>query len=330
MNTIQDIRKPVEEEFSRFNTLFEQTLHDDNPLLGKALDYILMRRGKQLRPILVLLAAKICRGVSEKTLQAAVAMELLHTASLVHDDVVDSSSTRRGQEALHVLIGNKAAVLVGDFMLSRVVGVVAGMKNTHILNIVSTLGTTLASGELLQLHADDSMWITEERYYDIISRKTAHLFSSCMEAGAESAGAGMRHTTALKQFGWHLGMCFQLKDDVLDYSDSEELGKPTMNDIRDGKVTLPLLTALKRAPKDEAESMRRLAEDLAAKAGHMDIYEAEQMLKSFVMRYEGVRYAYRQMQLHKEKALQCLSVFRDSAVKNSLTSLLDYAINRLY
>jgi len=330
MMTTEDIRKPVAEDFARFNVLFGQTLQSDDALLGKALEYVLKRRGKQLRPLLVLLSAKICRGVSEKTLQTAVAMELLHTASLVHDDVVDASPVRRGQEALQMRWGNKAAVLVGDFMMSKVVEVVAWLKNTRILHIVSALGTTLASGELLQLHTGDSMWIAEDRYYEVISRKTACLFAACMEAGAESAGAGMRHTTALRQFGWHLGMCFQMKDDILDFSDSEELGKPTMNDIRDGKVTLPLLIAVQRAPREEAEGIRRIAEELAEGTLRTEVYEAEQMLKSFVMRYEGVRYACRQMQIHKEKAEQCLTVFRDSSAKESLAGLLDYAINRLH
>ncbi len=322
--------RPVEEEFGQYKTLFEQILTSDDPLLGHALKYVLQRRGKQLRPLLVLLSAKICRGVSEKTIQSAAAMELLHTASLVHDDVVDMSPVRRGQPALHTRLGNKAAVLVGDFMMSRVVGVVAALKNTHILNIVANLGTTLASGELLQLHKDESMWITEERYYDIISRKTACLFSSCMEAGAESAGASMRQSTALSKFGWHLGMCFQMKDDILDYSDSEELGKPTMNDIRDGKVTLPLLIAVGRAPESEAEEIRRLAEELAAMPAKADADKSEQILKSFVMRYDGVRYAYQQMRRHKEMACQCLSVFRESAAKDSLSGLVEYAVSRLY
>ena len=326
---LQDIRQPIQAEFEQFLRLYEQTMHSDHPLLSEALPYVLSRHGKQLRPQLVLLSAKMCNGITDKTLHTALALELLHTASLVHDDVVDVSPTRRGKEALQVRWTNKVAVLVGDYLLSVVMQTIAGLRNTRILSIISVLANELSSGELLQIDPHQSMWISEERYYDIISRKTACLFAACMETGAESSVATMKQTTALKQFGWHLGMCFQLKDDVLDYSDSEDLGKPTMNDIRDGKVTLPLLVAVGRAPKEEAESIRMLAESMAVGQPTLPLQEAEQRLKSFVMRYEGVRYAYRQMYQHKEKAEQCLASFRDSVYKTALLQLLDYAINRI-
>ena len=330
MPSFQDIRQPIQREFEQFSRLFTETLHSDHPLLGQALEYVQAKRGKQLRPQMVLLAAKLCHGVTDKTLHSAVALELLHTASLIHDDVVDNSPLRRGNEALHVRWNNKVAVLVGDYLLSVVMQTVAALRNTRILTLISNLSATLASGELLQLHAHQTMWIDEQRYYDIISQKTACLFATCMEVGGESSGVTMKQGTALRQFGWHLGMCFQLKDDVFDFSDTEEIGKPTMNDIRDGKVTLPLLIALQRAPKDEADSIRELAESMAAGQPTLPVQTAEQTIKSFVMRYEGVRYAYQQMRMHKEKAEQCLSLFRDSVYKTSLIQLLDYAINRLY
>ncbi len=325
-----EILRPIRSEWEQFTPLFEQTLRSDNPLLGKALDYVLSKRGKQLRPQLVLLAAKMCHGVTGKTLQMAVALELLHTATLIHDDVVDDSPMRRGNDALQVRWSNKVAILVGDYMLSRVIDLVANLRNTRMLAVVSKIGNTLASGELLQIHASGSMWISEEQYYKVIEQKTAALFAACMEAGAESSGGSMRQTTALRTFGHHLGMCFQLKDDIFDYSDNEDLGKPTMNDIRDSKVTLPLLIAMLRAPQQEAEQIRNIAEALAGKAEGINTMEAEQEIKSFVMRYEGVRYTEKQMQLHREKAISALECFHDSETKKSLIGLLDYAINRVH
>ena len=316
----------MQDAFGEYEQAFAQVMRSENPLLNEVLNYIHAKSGKQLRPLLVLLSAEICRGVTDKTISAAVALELLHTASLVHDDVVDSSPTRRGAKAVHAKWSNKVAVLVGDYMLARVINVIAEIRNTPILNIVSRLGKALSSGELLQLHANSSMWINEEQYFRIIDQKTAQLFAACTEAGAESCLATMRQTTALREYGRHLGICFQLKDDIFDYSDAEELGKPTMNDICDGKATLPLIVSLKRATADEAEHIKQTAEDLAN--GLANPVEAEQEIKSFVLRYEGVRYATARMHEHKKSAIEALSVFRDSPVKTALIALLEYAVNR--
>lgn len=329
MNNSLDIRKTIQSEFRQYEEAFAQSLQSDSALLRQVLDYIHSKRGKQLRPILVLLSAALCRGVTEKTIQTAVALELMHTASLIHDDVVDDSPMRRGGEAVHALWNNKIAVLVGDYILTRVMAILAELRNVSILNIVSDMGASLTSGELLQLHSGQSMWISEKQYYQVIEQKTACLFAACSEAGAASTGGTQRQMTAMKQFGIHLGMCFQLKDDVLDFSDTEDIGKPTMNDIRDGKATLPLLISLQRASKEEAAHIRELAEALANKAPHLDIFEAEQDIKSFVLRYDGIRYAHQQMQQHRKKALAALSVFPNNKYKESLITLLDYAINRM-
>lgn len=330
MDTLSQIRKPIEESFRAFEKLFDETLQNDNPLLDEVLGYISIQRGKQLRPMLVLLAAQLCNRPTEKTLKTAVALELMHTASLIHDDVVDSSPMRRGAEAVQVRWSNKVAILVGDYILSRVIALVAELHNTKILDIVSQLGRSLASGELLQLHAGATMWISEEQYYHVIEQKTAQLFQACVEAGAESVGTTMRQRTALREFGRLFGLCFQIKDDIFDFSDSEELGKPTMNDIRDGKVTLPLIISLQRAPQEEAGHIRALAEALSNNDPHVNIGQAEQEIKSFVMRYQGVQYATQQMYAYKKRAAEVLSIFRDSATKESLLCLLDYAINRLH
>jgi len=325
LNIAEEIKKPIAEEFRLFEEAFDAALVTDNPLLQSALDYIKQQRGKQLRPILVLLAAKMCHGVSEKTIQTAVALELLHTASLVHDDVVDNSPTRRGADSVNARWNNKVAVLVGDYLLAKVIEITANLRNLKILNIVSEMGRTLSSGELLQLHADSSLWITEDDYYRVIDQKTAALFAACTQAGAASSGGTMHQETALRTFGRELGLIFQLKDDVLDYSE-QEIGKPTMSDIADGKATLPLIVALHRAPHEEAERIRRVAEEAAKDATQKALSE----IYSFVLRYEGVRYCEKQMQLHKDKALDALSSFHDNPVKGALQQLLQYTIIRSY
>lgn len=326
MISVEDIRYPVREAFEEFERAFAAAMHSDSARLNEVLDYIHAKAGKQLRPIVVLLSARLCRGVTEKTIQTAVALELLHNASLVHDDVVDSSPMRRGVKSVQAKWSNKVAVLVGDYMLARVINTITEIHNSQILNILAGLGMSLSSGELLQLHANSSMWISEEQYFKIITQKTAQLFAACAEAGAESSAATMRQTTALREYGKHLGICFQLKDDIFDYSDAEEIGKPTMSDIRDGKCTLPLLISLQRAPKAEADKIKQLAEELYQDIA--DPINAEQEIKSFVLRYDGVRYAAARMAEHKKSAIAALSVFRDSQTKDALLSLLDYAVNR--
>lgn len=329
MNNPQDIRKVIRTDFQRFEEAFALCLQSEDQLLSQVCDYVHSKRGKQLRPILVLLSAALCRGITDKTIQTAVALELMHTASLIHDDVVDDSPMRRGSEAVHTVWTNKIAILVGDYLLTRVMHILAELRNVTILHIVSDMGAALTAGELLQLHSGESMWISEEQYNKVIEQKTACLFAACSEAGAASTGATPRQMAAIKQFGLHLGMCFQLKDDVLDFSDTEDIGKPTMNDIRDGKATLPLLISLKRAQAEEAAHIREIAEALANKSAHIDPFEAEQEIKSFILRYDGIRYAHQEMEKHRKKAIAALSIFADNKYKESLITLLNYAINRI-
>ena len=328
MATIADIRRPVEAEWKQFERLQSECLQSDNKLQQKVLSYISARSGKQLRPLLVLLSAKMCNPVTDKTLRTAVALEMLHNASLVHDDVVDSSDTRRGADAVHTRWTNKVAVLAGDYMLAKVIGLVAEVRNTQILEIVSQLGRSLSSGELVQLHVGQSMWISEEQYYRVIELKTARLFQACAEAGAESAGCTPRPRNALCEYGRMLGLCFQIKDDIFDYSDLEEIGKPTMSDLRDGKVTLPLIIALQRAPQPEAQAIMAKSESLQNNAQEDEARILEE-IKSFVLRFQGDEYAVQRMMEYKKRAIEALSVFHDSEIKESLLHLLDYAINRV-
>lgn len=333
MDITTQIRQTIVEAFHQYESLYEQTMRSDNALLDQVLRYMSAKRGKQLRPTLVLLSARLCRSVSDKTIRTAVALEMLHNATLMHDDVVDSSPMRRGAPSVQERWTNKVAVLVGDWMLARMISMIGEIRNAQILSIVSDMARTLSSGELIQLHAGSTMWISEEQYVDIIGKKTAELFAACTEAGAVSAGATYRQQTAMRTYGYELGLIFQLKDDVLDYSDAEEVGKPTMNDIRDSKATLPLLVALQRASKDEAAHIREIAEELNSQQhslSHQTQNEIEQEIKNFVMRYDGVRYAYQQMRIHRAKAEDALSIFHDSETKQAMASLLDYIISRLY
>jgi octaprenyl-diphosphate synthase len=214
-------------------------------------------------------------------------------------------------------------------MFAKVIGLLADIRNASILTIISNMSKALTGGELLQLHAGQSMWITEKQYFQIIEKKTACLFAACSEGGAASSGATSRQTTAMRNYGMHLGMCFQIKDDILDYSDVEDIGKPTMNDIQDGKATLPLLISLQRAPKEDADNIREKAEALAYKYPNINPFEIEQDIKSFVLRYDGIRYAQQIMETHRQKALEALSIFPNNKYKESLIDLLDYAINRV-
>ena len=335
MAELAEIRQPIEAEWKQYEKLMEASLRADNKLQQEVLSYVGSRRGKQLRPLLVLLSAQICNPVTDKTLKSAVALELLHTASLIHDDVVDSSDTRRGVAAVHTKWTNKVAVLVGDYMLAKVIGLTAEVRNIRILEIVANLGKSLSSGEMVQLHVGQSMWIDEERYTQVIEQKTAQLFQACAEAGAESAGCTPRQRAALKKYGQLLGLCFQIKDDIFDYSDLEEIGKPTMSDLRDGKVTLPLIEALRRAPQEEAEAIKAKGEWLVNAQKNddpctkEDIARTLEEIKAFVLRFKGDEYAVQKMLEYKRQAIEALSVFRDSPEKKSLIALLDFAINRV-
>lgn len=325
MRTIQQL---LPEEYKAFEQAYAQVLQANQETLQEVLHYIHLQRGKQLRPQLVLLSAAISRGVTDKTISTAVALELLHTATLVHDDVVDHSPMRRGKAAIQEQWTNKVAVLVGDYMLAKVIEIVDELRCHSIVHLVAKMGQVLSTGELTQLHAGHSMWINEKQYFDIIRQKTAELFGTCAQAGAESCMATGKQEQALRAFGMNLGMCFQLKDDILDYSDSEELGKPTMSDIRDGKVTLPLIVSLQRATKAEAELIRTQAEALAKKEPVGNPTEIVEDIKSFVLRYQGVNYAYKKMEEYRRKAIEALDFFRESEFKQALLEMLDYAIQR--
>ena len=240
MDSISLIRTPIEAELRDFKELFDSSLSSSNALLDSVVSHIRQRNGKMMRPILVLLVARLYGAVCPSTLHAAVSLELLHTASLVHDDVVDESTERRGQLSVNAIFNNKVAVLTGDYLLATSL-VHAELTNSHrIIQLVSTLGQDLADGELLQLSNVSNHSFSEEVYFDVIRKKTAALFAACAEAAALSVQVGEEEVAFARLLGEYIGICFQIKDDIFDYFDSKEIGKPTGNDMLEGKLTLPV------------------------------------------------------------------------------------------
>ena len=245
MNTIAAIKEPVKTEMQDFEKAFVSSLYTDNPLLSSVNNYVLKGSGKKLRPVLVMLAAKICGTVNDASILSAISLELLHTASLIHDDVVDDTNERRGKESVNAKWTNKISILSGDYMLSTALYYATKTQIMGVLELISNIGRQLSDGELLQLSNSDQIKTTEENYLKIIRKKTALLFSTCTEIGALSVNATLTEREALRRYGEYLGICFQMKDDIFDYFENASIGKPTGNDIRDGKLTLPLIYALK-------------------------------------------------------------------------------------
>ena len=316
------IKSPISEELEDFKELFESSLSSSNLLLNSVIAHIRQKNGKMMRPILVLLSAKLYGNVCPATLHAAVSLELLHNASLVHDDVVDESTERRGQLSVNAVFNNKVAVLSGDFLLATALVQVAMTRNHDIIGIVSALGRDLADGELLQLSNVSNPQFSETVYFDVIRKKTAVLFAACTKAGALSVGADAEKVELARLFGEYVGLCFQIKDDIFDYFDSKEIGKPTGNDMSEGKLTLPALHVLNTV-KDEA--MRELA--VRVKNGQATSDEIVRLIE-FTKQHGGIEYALQTMYAYKEKALSLLASMPDTDVKAALAAYLDYVVER--
>lgn len=259
VEALQQIQEPIKQDLERFNKMFQETMHHQNPILNVALSHLAQRRGKQMRPIMVFLSARGCMKpnmeMPETVMHAALALEIMHTASLVHDDVVDESDQRRGQKSVNKLFDNQTAVLVGDFLLSKALHHASLVGDLRMTDKISTLGQTLADGELLQMANIDRSDFEESIYYEIIRKKTASLFSTCAEVGAIFGGDNAGYADIMKRFGMLTGICFQLRDDILDYDKENEMGKPAGNDMQEGKLTLPVLFAARRNPEAARLSM---------------------------------------------------------------------------
>ena len=323
MDYLSLIKKPIESELNDFISLFNQSLTHEDGLLGSALAHIRQRGGKRMRPILILLTARNYGVVSDVTLHGAVGLELLHTASLVHDDVVDESSERRGQASVNATYDNKVAVLVGDYILSTALLNVSFTGHQDIIQNLAELGRTLSNGEILQLTNIQNQEISEDVYYQVIRQKTAALFESCSAVGALSVGATSEQVEQAKKFGQNIGIIFQIRDDIFDYYDSKEIGKPTGNDMAEGKLTLPVIYALNKYP---LESMLTLAKKV--KSGTVNADEIA-VLVEFAKTSGGIEYAEQRMNYFADEARKYIDAYvTDDSLKAAFNAYLEFVIQR--
>lgn len=303
--------------------MFEKVMSHENPILNEALVHMRQRLGKMMRPILVILSARMVGRCTQEVLHAAVALEMLHTASLVHDDVVDESDRRRGQASVNARFGNKAAVLVGDYVLSMALEHAALTQSTRVVGLVAQLGQTLADGELLQLYNTQSDIIDEKSYYSVIRKKTASLFAACSQIGAILAGGSDDDVERLRQVGQITGICFQLRDDIFDYDDKHDVGKPAGNDMKEGKLTLPAIHAVLRGGDPEMKS-------LALKIRRQQASPSDiQRMVDYTRQQNGIAYAEWAMQEFQYMAAGLVSEDGDPAIREALHAYIDYVAGRI-
>jgi octaprenyl-diphosphate synthase len=305
-----------------FENKFKESMKSSVPLLDKITNYIVKRKGKQLRPMFVFLSAQTVGTINESTYRAAALIELLHTATLVHDDVVDDSNERRGFFSVNALWKNKIAVLIGDFLLSK--GLLLSLDNDdfHLLKIVSTAVKEMSEGELLQIEKARRLDISEEVYFDIIRQKTASLVAACCASGAASVTQDKALIAKLKEFGILTGMAFQVKDDLFDFGNSEEIGKPTGIDIKEKKMTLPLIYALGQSSWTEKRRIINIIKN------HNTDGDKVKVVIDFVIEKGGIKYAESVMHSYKDKALAALKDLPTSPSRDSLELLVNYSIER--
>ena len=322
MANIDKIKRPVAGAFEQFGEEFHMALQSNICTIQIAIDRIRHSNGKQIRPLLLLLTAQACGEVTSASIQSAVLLELLHTASLIHDDVVDETKQRRGMPSVNAIHDNRVAVLVGDFVLADALIHAVNTGSTQIVRIIAMLSREMAEGEIKQLENINELILKEKDYFIALEKKTAMLLASCTEIGAITANADSVLQEKCKQLGRILGYCFQIKDDLFDYFDSDEIGKPSGNDIREGKVTLPLIYALETAnPSDQVLFSEMLSkQDISA--------ENITALIQFAKKQGGIEYAESQMRAYKKKADEIIQSFPDSEAKNSLLLLSDYIVER--
>lgn len=323
MDYLSVIKQPVQAELADFIELFNRSLTHEDGMLGSALEHIRRRAGKRMRPMLILLMAKSYGHVTDVTQNAAVGLELLHTASLVHDDVVDESGERRGQASVNATYDNKVAVLVGDYILSTALLHVSFTHSEDIVRYLAELGRTLSDGEILQLSNIGRREISEEVYYEVIRQKTAALFEACAGIGVLSAGATGDDFEKARTFGRNLGIIFQIRDDIFDYYDSPEIGKPTGNDMLEGKLTLPAIYAVNNGgDKDMLE--------LAYKVKEQSVTQEEiDTLVEYTKSHGGIEYAEQRMEELRLKCMEYIeNAVKDEEIKRALTAYLDFVIQR--
>lgn len=322
MSVLDKIKRPVEKEMAEFEAYFSRTMRSDIPLLNIILNYILRRKGKQMRPLLVFLTARLNGSISEPTFVAATFIELLHTASLVHDDVVDDANERRGSLSVNALWNSKIAVLVGDYLLSKGMLISVEKSRFDMLEIVSEAVKSMSEGELLQLQKSRKLNITENDYFRIILRKTAALIAACTACGARSVTDNSDTIQLMKEFGENIGIAFQIRDDLLDYESTGLTGKAPGNDIKEKKITLPLIYALEQSPYLKRRHILGIVKN--KKKSKSEIAE----VISFVSEYGGMDYAETKMNQYRDKALAILDSYPDSEIRTSLKEFVLYTTAR--
>ncbi len=304
------------------NAIIHQSLYTPNELMNQVVTNYLTVKGKQIRPIMVILSAGLFGNVNQHVLHAGATLEMLHNASLIHDDVVDATTLRRGRSTVNSIWGNHIAVLVGDYFVSNALAAGIRTNNIEIISALSELGKELSLGEIDQICNARDHHFDEQSYLSMIRKKTASLFMNCAKMGAEAAGASLEEYAPLVDYAELLGLCFQIKDDIFDYSDNQEIGKPTGNDLREGKVTMPLLYALNNAPADKAEPMKDLL-----RRGNLSDEEIATLIE-FANNNGGIEYSYSRMAEMQEEAERYLDVYPDSDWKQSFRDLFGYIISR--
>lgn len=323
MTNFDEIRDLISSDLERLQKIIKQSLSSNSPLLNKIVDKYLETKGKQIRPIIVVLSAKFFGAeVSDGVLCGAASVELLHNASLIHDDVIDETKQRRGHDTINNTWDNHIAVLVGDFFVSNALACAIRTNDFRVISTISELGKELSTGEIDQIDVAKHHSIDEQTYFSIINKKTASLFQSCVKVGGYSVGASDADIANLSKFVELLGLSFQIKDDIFDYFKDDAIGKPTGNDLREGKVTLPLIYALSHTESPRHGEMRRLADS--------DSLTTEQIetLIDFAKAEGGIEYAYATMERLRAEARSILEPYPDNEAKQAFLSLFDYIIKR--
>ncbi len=320
--TLKQIQAPIKEEMQSFEKHFRDSMRSSVPLLDKIMNYIVKRKGKQMRPMFVFLSAKLFSDGNESTYRAATLIELLHTATLVHDDVVDEAYKRRGFFSINALWKNKIAVLVGDYLLAKGLLLSVDHEEFDLLKIVSTSVKLMSEGELLQIEKARRLDIDEEVYFDIITKKTATLIASCCATGAKSVSQSDEMVERMRLFGEKVGVCFQIKDDLFDYGSGEDIGKPSGIDIKEKKMTLPLIYALTKAPKNQRRKIIN-----TVKNNNNDDKKVQEVI-DFVIQSGGIQYATEKMYEYRDEALAILNEFPDNEARTSLRDLVLFTTER--
>ncbi len=319
---VEKIKEPIAEEMKLFETKFYQSMKSNVPLLDRITHYIVRRKGKQMRPMFVFLTAKLTGEFQERSYRAAALIELIHTATLVHDDVVDDSDMRRGFFSLNALWKNKIAVLVGDYLLSKTLILSTENEDFDLLKVVSVAIKEMSEGELLQIEKARKLDITEEVYFEIIRQKTATLIAACCEAGARSVGASEEICKKMHRFGNLVGIAFQIKDDLFDYTSSDLIGKPVGIDIKEQKMTLPLIHVLNKVSKKEKDWLIN-----SVKLHNQNKKRVQEVIQ-FVKNNGGIEYTQKTMERYTADALAILDEFPESEYKDSLITMVNYVMER--